>query len=143
MATAPWPRIARHDGGQTMQNQITTALIIALAVAFIAAAVTCTHTKRTGELRTKEAQTEAENWQHTARAYAEALARAEEARRRAEQSTRDYLNAVEDVEARHGEAEQELEELRTDAGACVWLDEHLPDGVRDIIGKLYARPGCD
>ena len=117
MATAPWPRIARHDGGQTMQNRITIALIIALAVAFIAAAATCTHMKRTGELRTKEAQTEAENWQRTARAYAETLARAEEARRRAEQSTHDYLNAVEDAEARHEEAERELEELRTDAGA--------------------------
>lgn len=126
-----------------MQNQITTALIIALAVAFIAAAATCTHTKRTGELRTKEAQTEAENWRGTARAYAEALDRAEEARRRAEQSTRDYLDAVEKAEAQHEEARQKLEELHEDAGACVWLDERLPDSVRDVIGKLYARPDCD
>lgn len=126
-----------------MQNQITTALIIALAVAFIAAAATCSHTKRTGEQRTKEAQEEADDWKRRAGAYAEALERAEEARRRAEQSTQDYLKAVEKTEERRQDARQIVEEMRDSGGDCGWLDERVPDGVRDAIGRLYAGAGCD
>ena len=126
-----------------MQSHITTAIIIALALAFIAAAATCQATKRTGELRAEEAREEAARWERTARANAEALERAEDARRRAEQSTQDYLKAVEKTEERRQDARQIVEEMRDSGGDCGWLDERVPDGVRDAIGRLYAGAGCD
>lgn len=126
-----------------MQSQITRALFIALTLALIATAATCQHSKRTGELRTKEAQEEAEDWKRRARAYAEALERAEDARRRTEQSTRDYLQAVERTEERTEDARQIVEEIRESGSDCSWLNEHVPAGVRDLIRELYARADCD
>ena len=143
LAIASCRRIARHDGGQTMQNQFITALLIALTLAWMVTISTCHHFKRTGELRTKEAQQEAETWKMQARAYAETLERAEEAHRRAEQSHQDYLKNIETAETREYEARQIVDEMRKDAGDCVWLDDRVPDRVRDIIQNLYARPDCD
>ena len=126
-----------------MRSQITRALLIALTLALIATAATCQHSKRTGELRTKEAQEEAEDWKRRAGAYAEALERAEDARRRAEQSTRDYLAAVEKTEERTKDARQIMDEMRESGSDCGWLDDRVPDGVRDIIRKLHVKTDCD
>lgn len=126
-----------------MQSQITRALLIALTLALIATATTCQQSKRTGEQRTKEAREEAEDWKRRAGVYAEALERAEDARRRAEQSTRDYLQAVEKTEERTEDARQIVEEMRESGSDCGWLDERVPDGMRDLIRELYARSDCD
>ncbi|MCQ2101459.1 MAG: hypothetical protein MJZ10_14275 [Fibrobacter sp.] len=126
-----------------MQNQITTAIIIALAAAFITAAATCQCTKSRGDKRTKEAQENAEEWENKARSYAETLERAEEARRRAEQSTQEYFESIESAEEKANEARQSVEELRKSNSDCEWLDERLPDGVRDVIRELYKRPDCN
>ena len=126
-----------------MQTKITTALFIALTLALIATAATCQQQKRTGELRTKEAREEAEEWERRAGAYAEALERAEEARRRAEQSIQDYLHTVEKAEERREDARQIVEEMRESGSDCGWLDERVPDGVRDVIRELYAGSDCD
>ncbi len=126
-----------------MYNQITTVLLIALAVAFMVTAATCHYYRQTGEQRAKAAQEAAENWEQQARTYAETLERAEEARKRAEQSTREYSQTIEQAEAREHEARQVLDEMRKEDGNCVWLDERVPDGVRDIVRSLYARPDCD
>ena len=120
-----------------------TGLLIALALATVAAAATCQHQRRTGELRAKEAQEEAEEWRRRAGAYAEALERAEEAHRRAEQSTRDYLRDTERAEERHGRAVEKVEEMRESGGDCGWLDERVPDGVREAIRELFPGAGCD
>jgi hypothetical protein len=126
-----------------MQSHITTAIIIALALAFIAAAATCQATKRTGELRAEEAREEAARWERTARANAEALERAEDARRRAAQSTQDYLNAAQEADGRRDDARQIVDEMRKDSGDCGWLDMRVPGGVRDAIRELYPGSGCD
>lgn len=126
-----------------MRNQIITALIIALSLAEIVTAATCQQQRRTGELRTKEAQAEAEVWKNKAGAYAEALKRAEDARRRAAQSTQDYLKAVEKTEGRQHEARQIVEGMRESGSDCGWLDMRVPDGVRDAIRAIYPGSGCD
>lgn len=126
-----------------MPNQITIAVFIALTLALITATVTCQQVKRAGELRTKEAQEQAGEWERKARANAEALERAEEARRRAEQSTLDYLQAAQEAEERRENARQIVEEMRKDDGDCNWLDERVPDRVRDIIRELYPGSNCD
>ena len=126
-----------------MQTKLTVTLFIALTLAMIATAATCQQQKRTGELRTKEAREEAVEWERRAGAYAEALERAEEARRRAEQSMRDYLHTVETAEERREDAQQIVDEMHHSSSDCGWLDERMPDGVRDIIRALYPRSGCD
>lgn len=126
-----------------MQTKLTVTLFIALTLAMIATAATCQQQKRTGELRTKEAREEAVEWERRAGAYAEALERAEEARRRAEQSMRDYLHTVETAEERREDARQIVEEMHQSGSDCGWLAERMPDGVRDIIRALYPRSGCD
>ena len=121
-----------------MQSHISIILIIALAVAFIAAAATCQGERREGELRAQEARKEAEMWEGRARAYAEALERAEEARRRAAQSEGVFLREAERAGERRDEARQILEDMGDDC----WLDVHVPDGVRDIVRALFGA-GCD
>ena len=126
-----------------MQTHITTALILALTAAFSVSVATCQYARRTGELRTKEAQEKAVEWERKARAYAEALDRVEDARRRAGQSTLEYTQAVEEAGERRDEARQAVEEMRKDGGDCGWLDGSVPDGVRDIIRDIYPGSGCD
>lgn len=129
-----------------MQSQITIitiSLFAALIIAFVAAIGTCQHVKRIGELRTKEAQEQAGEWERKARAYAEALERAEDARRRAEQSTLEYTQEAEKAEEKREDARQKVEEMRKDAGDCGWLDSYVPDRVRDIIQDIYPGSGCD
>lgn len=126
-----------------MQSRITNAILIALTLALIATAATCQQSKRTGELRTKEAQEEADHWKHKAGAYAEALERAEDAQKRAGQSTMEYLHAVEKTEERTEDARQIVDEMRESGSDCGWLDERVPDRVRDIIQGLCPGSDCD
>ena len=126
-----------------MQSRITTALLIALTFAEIVTAATCQHQRSKGELRTKEAQAEAEIWKSKAGAYAETLEKVEAARKRAAQSSQRYMEAVKATEERRHEARQIVEDMRKDANDCIWIDEHVPDGVRDIITRLYPTAGCD
>lgn len=126
-----------------MRSRIITALLLALTLAEIATAATCQHQRHKGEQRAREAQEEADFWKSKAGAYAEALERVEGARRRAEQSVGEYLEAVEKTEERREDARQIVEEMRESGSDCGWLDERVPDGVRDIIRGLYPGTDCD
>ncbi len=123
-----------------MQYQIIIAAI--LLGAFITSTVTCAAVKRAGEARVAEAQQTAQEWERKARAYAEMLERAEEARRRAAQSEREYVEEIGRIEAQRNEQERELARLRADDEVCDWLGGDVPDGVRDFARAVFGGADC-
>jgi hypothetical protein len=118
-------------------RRITLAIIITLALTNIVTVATCHRTGRMWEERAREARGQAEDWERRAGDYADALRRAEDANRRAEQSTLYYIEAAQEADGRREDARQAVEEMRGDGVDCGWLDERVPDGVRDVIRGLY------
>jgi len=125
-----------------MPDQTSIAISLFFAVAFIISAATCQAVKTQGEAQVREARAEAGEWEGRARAYAETLRELEDARRRAEQSTREFTKNVREAETAGHEARQIVEEMRRDAVDCGWLDERVPDRVRNIVTRLYAGSDC-
>ena len=126
-----------------MQTQTKIAILSTLLLAIVTTTATCQCTKSQGEQRAREAQENAKSWEAKARAYAETLERAEEARTRAEQSLIFYKAKAQEAGEQSDAARQIMEEIREDEGVCHWLDSRIPDGVRDVLGAMYTRSNCD